>query len=151
MMGDVDPQAIIDEARTWLGTPFHHQQAVKGAGADCVGLIMGASRACGMVYDPALWRPFRNYARVPNPRRMISGLELFFRRVDNSAAQLADVLYMQWREDLPTHLAFVSSFDGRPTMIHAFSDFGKVVEHGFTDPWPGRVHSTWRLPIVRTL
>jgi cell wall-associated NlpC family hydrolase len=29
-------QAVIAEARTWIGTPFHHAACVKGAGVDCV-------------------------------------------------------------------------------------------------------------------
>lgn len=32
---------IVRVARAWLGTPYHHQAAVKGAGCDCLGLIRG--------------------------------------------------------------------------------------------------------------
>jgi cell wall-associated NlpC family hydrolase len=27
--------AVVAEARSWLGTPFHHQGRVKAAGVDC--------------------------------------------------------------------------------------------------------------------
>jgi len=33
-------QSLIDEARTWLGTPYHHQPRVKGVGVDCAMLTM---------------------------------------------------------------------------------------------------------------
>ena len=38
------PQKIVDTARSWLGTPYRHQASVKGAGADCLGLIRGVWR-----------------------------------------------------------------------------------------------------------
>lgn len=31
--------ALIEEARSWLGTPYHYRAAVKGVGCDCVGFI----------------------------------------------------------------------------------------------------------------
>lgn len=41
----IDRQCIIDEARSWLGTPYQHQTSTKGAGSDCLGLIRGVWRA----------------------------------------------------------------------------------------------------------
>ena len=32
-------QYVIDEARTWKGTPYQHRGRVKGVGADCGGII----------------------------------------------------------------------------------------------------------------
>lgn len=32
-------ERILDEARTWVGTPFHHKARIKGVGVDCGGLI----------------------------------------------------------------------------------------------------------------
>jgi NlpC/P60 family putative phage cell wall peptidase len=32
---------IVGAARSWIGTPYHHQASVKGTGADCLGLIRG--------------------------------------------------------------------------------------------------------------
>ena len=37
-------EAIVRCARGWLGTPYHHQASVKGAGCDCLGLIRGVWR-----------------------------------------------------------------------------------------------------------
>lgn len=44
----MDRAAIVAEARTWLGTPFHEQASVKGVGCDCLGLIMGVAAALGL-------------------------------------------------------------------------------------------------------
>ena len=37
--------AVVAEARSWLGTPYHHQASVKGVGCDCLGLLRGVWRA----------------------------------------------------------------------------------------------------------
>ena len=35
---------IVDAARLWLGTPYRHQMAMRGAGTDCLGLLRGVWR-----------------------------------------------------------------------------------------------------------
>jgi NlpC/P60 family putative phage cell wall peptidase len=40
----VTREAIVAAARSWLGTPYHHQASVKGVGSDCLGLIRGIWR-----------------------------------------------------------------------------------------------------------
>lgn len=57
---DEQRQAVIREAETWIGTPFHHAAAVKGAGVDCVHLPAEAyNRALGVHIEvpdyPAQW------------------------------------------------------------------------------------------------
>ncbi len=36
--------AVVGAARRWIGTPYVHQQAVRGAGCDCLGLVRGVWR-----------------------------------------------------------------------------------------------------------
>ena len=38
-----DPDLVIAAARGWLGTPYHDQASVKGAGCDCLGLARGVA------------------------------------------------------------------------------------------------------------
>ena len=40
----VRPEDIVTAARGWLGTPYRHQGAARGAGCDCLGLIRGVWR-----------------------------------------------------------------------------------------------------------
>jgi len=39
---------VIRAAREWYGTPFHNNQALKGAGCDCLGLIIGVYSELGI-------------------------------------------------------------------------------------------------------
>jgi NlpC/P60 family putative phage cell wall peptidase len=41
----IDRAAIVAEARTWIGTLYHHQASVKGIGCDCLGLVREVWRA----------------------------------------------------------------------------------------------------------
>jgi NlpC/P60 family putative phage cell wall peptidase len=34
---------IIEEAKSWFGTPYHHQARVKGVGVDCAQLVAGVA------------------------------------------------------------------------------------------------------------
>lgn len=41
--------AVVAEARTWLGTPYHHEACVKGAGVDCGMLLRAVYIATGVM------------------------------------------------------------------------------------------------------
>src|SRR5215472_9123156 len=46
---------IVRAAKEWLGTPYHHRAAVKGAGADCAMFPLTVYRECGLIsneYEP---------------------------------------------------------------------------------------------------
>jgi cell wall-associated NlpC family hydrolase len=40
---------VVDAAMAWLGTPYHHQAAVKGAAADCAMFPLAVYKECGLV------------------------------------------------------------------------------------------------------
>lgn len=52
-------EAIVAEARTWLGTPWHHEGRVKGAGVDCAQLLIAVYSAVGLIdaYVPEHYPP----------------------------------------------------------------------------------------------
>ena len=44
-------RAVVNEAKSWLNTPYHHLARVKGAGADCAQLPIAVYSAAGLVPD----------------------------------------------------------------------------------------------------
>lgn len=44
----VERARVVDEARRWLGTPFHHAARVRGAGVDCAQLVAAVYEAAGV-------------------------------------------------------------------------------------------------------
>jgi len=141
-------ERIVTEAREWLGTPYHHQQATKGVGCDCVGLIRGVGVVCGAMKPREIeWATFGAYSRRPNPRHMLKGMRTFLVELSPGEERDGDIAWLAWREDLPMHLAILATDGtGTPRMIHSYSDAGRVVEHGVTDEWRRRIVSFWRYP-----
>jgi len=41
--------AVVAEAMTWHGTPYHHHGRIKGVGVDCAMLLAEVFQACGLV------------------------------------------------------------------------------------------------------
>lgn len=46
---DAGRAAIVAEARSWIGTPYHHGGRVKGVGCDCGTLIAGVYERTGII------------------------------------------------------------------------------------------------------
>lgn len=140
-------QAIIKEARRWIGTPFRHQASLRGIGCDCAGLIKGVGMARNLVsLDENEWRAVSSYGRQPRPDRMGAVLKRFLVQIEPGDALAGDIVWMEWRKGLPMHLALLSEFNSRPTIIHAFSDFSAVVEHGYNKEWSDKAMAWWRYP-----
>jgi cell wall-associated NlpC family hydrolase len=151
MQSSPDATRIITAARTWVGTPYHHQAQLKGVGVDCVGLILGVGKEAGFMGPDVddRFAEFDGYSRVPNPRKMLKGMELFLDRAPfawkpNTPPPPGSIGWFQWRDDLPMHLAVIGETeDGRVTMIHAYSLADRAVEHTLDDTWAQRINSVW--------
>lgn len=48
--------AVIESAKAWLGTPWHHMARVRGAGVDCAQLLMATYSDAGVI-EPFEFEP----------------------------------------------------------------------------------------------
>lgn len=48
---------VIEEALSWIGTPYKHQASLKGVGCDCLGLVRGVWRVI-VGEEPEPMRPY---------------------------------------------------------------------------------------------
>lgn len=137
---------VVQEARRWVGTPYRHQAAVLHVGCDCIGLVRGVAARLGVlpVQD---WRDVGAYSRTPSPLRMGAGMRRYLDPVTEPAA--GDIAWIEWREGLPMHLAFLADGAAGRSLIHSYELVGRVVEHSFIGEWPARVQSWWRLPALK--
>jgi len=118
-------EEIVQEARTWLGTPFHHQARLKGVGCDCVGLVIGVARALALVaadFDvPA-------YPRTPDGTSLLALTDQHLAPITKAFMQPGDVVVLAFDKD-PQHLAVLGNYrHGGLSIIHAHSVHGAVVE-----------------------
>jgi NlpC/P60 family putative phage cell wall peptidase len=122
---------IVSLARSWLGTPYHHQASLRGIGCDCIGLVRGIWRD---LYGPEPQRLpayTRDWAEGSGRETLLEAARDHLLELRPSEAQPGDVLVFRWRRDmLAKHCAILST----PTaMIHALE--GAVVSEVSLSPW----------------
>lgn len=145
---------IVAEARTWLGTRFHHQGRVRKTathpgGCDCIGLVVGVvrdlqipSKQSGKFlhqYD------YKNYSRLPDGKLFREMLEKYLTEIPIDETQPGDVLLFRFEKD-PQHIAIVSDYKhGGLGLIHCYASSRKVVEHVLDDGWRNRMVAAFEI------
>lgn len=135
---------VVAEARTWIGTKFHHQARVKGAGVDCAGLVIMVAKALGLSdFD------ITDYGRIPDGMTIRDLLNEHMVQVADGWSQVYEysqpgdvILFRYTLHD--QHMAIRAELDGNPTIIHARGDVGKVVETGYDKTWQRRAVAAYR-------
>ena len=123
--------AIITEARSWLGTPYHHQAALKGVGCDCIGLLRGIFAAFGGIVDlPADYSPTWHVHRAEE--RLRDGLERYGQEVPLLSARPGDILLFGVGRGPAAHGAVLIEPE---IMIHAYAEAGSVVASRLAGRW----------------
>jgi len=122
----VSRDQIVAVARSWIGTPFHHQARVKGVGADCVGLTIGVALELGLIDARTAKSLPADYKPHPDPALM---RRVLGEHMDSVwPAQVGDWVWMAAINQQPVHVCLLS---GPDTIIHAHHGSGGVVEHSF--------------------
>ncbi|WP_126975623.1 C40 family peptidase [Frigidibacter oleivorans] len=139
--------AVLAAARGWIGTPYRHQASVRGAGADCLGLVRGVWRevygtepAPVPAYTPdwgetgaeeLLWRAAAAHLReVPCGAPPVPGQLILFRLRAGAVAK---------------HLGLQAETGARASFVHAYSGHG-VVESPLSAPWARRIAARFDFP-----
>ena len=139
-------QMIVAEARRWIGTPYRHQASVRGAGADCLGLLRGVWRA---VYgaEPETAPPYTSDWAEPQREETLwsaARRHLLPKRVEECVE--GDVLLFRMRDgSVAKHLGIVAEVGAGATFLHAYQGHG-VVESALTEPWRRRLVACFAFP-----
>jgi cell wall-associated NlpC family hydrolase len=116
-------QAVIDEALTWLNTPYHRGAKLKGVGVDCGQFLIGVFEGAGYLKpgecDPGYY-PY----------------EIHLHRTDEA--------YLKWI------LKYCNRIDGQPQPGDiAMFKFGKSSSHSaIVIEWPKVIHSYVRMGVI---
>lgn len=138
---------ILAEARSWIGTPYQHQASVKGAGADCLGLLRGVWRAVVGVEPEAVPPYTEDWAEPARQEVLLRAAERWLCRMSLAEAESADVLLFRMREgSIAKHLGIQSQIGPQARFIHAYSGHG-VIESPLSQPWQRRVVARFRFPM----
>lgn len=112
---------VVALARTWLGTPYHHQGDVLGAGVDCAMLLVRVYRDAGLIpeIDP---RPYpHDWHLHRDAERYLGWVEQYAHQVEQP--QPGDVVL--WRFGRTYSHGAIYLGEGR--IIHSYLDLGCVL------------------------
>lgn len=133
---------VVAAARGWIGTPYHHQMAVKGAGCDCIGLVRGVyAEVTGRQPEEA--PPYtRDWGDATGEETMLIIAARHLNLVTRWEAAPGDVLVFRMRKGyVAKHAAIITT----PThMIHAF-EAAPVCEVPI-GPWWVKFAAAFRFP-----
>ncbi len=120
-MSDPRRAAVVAEAESWIGTPFHHAARVKGAGVNCLMLLAEVYERAGVAphVEPPFYVPDWHMHR--DAERYLEGL-----------------------------LGHAQEIDGAPMPGDiALFKFGRTFSHGaIVTTWPRLVHAYWHVGVV---
>lgn len=130
---------IVASARGWIGTPYLHQAAVKGAGCDCLGLLRGVWREV-LGAEPAPVPPYsRDWGEPQGDEVLMHAARLHLTEKPLCDAAVGDVLLFRMRAGaVAKHLGIQSETGAGARFIHSYSGHG-VVESALTAPWQRRI------------
>lgn len=137
---------IAQEARCWIGTPYLHQASVRGAGADCLGLVRGVWRAaCGE--EPSRIPSYTaDWAEPARDEVLWRSAALWLREHDLADERVGDVLLFRMaRGGIAKHLGIQVEVGEWSRFVHAYSRHG-VVESALSLPWRHRVVTRFSFP-----
>lgn len=152
---------VIKLAQSWAGTPYHHQQSVKGAGCDCLGLVRGVYEA---LYHQStkIHTPYtRDWAEASGEESLIQAardhlLEVASGNVgqghhaDHSPQrpkphhQPGDVLIFRFRKWMIAKHAAIQTSEQQ--MIHAIEG-APVTEVSLSPWWRRHIAAVFRFPL----
>ena len=143
---------IVKQARTWLGTKYHHQGRLKQSatctgGVDCIGLVIGIINELNICDDQRclLSKYDRlDYSMSPQSTKLAECFGLYLDLVDLAEMIPGDILLFKfWQE--PQHVGIVSGYPtGGLGLIHCHSSSGCVVEQPLSDTWQRMITHIYR-------
>ncbi len=135
--------AVVEEALSWLGTPYRHQGSCKGIGCDCVGLVIGVWRAFD-VEPPNLPNDYApDWAEATGEEMLLAGLRRHFTERSFGEMAAGHVLVFRWRPYLPAKHAGILVAPDR--FVHAYQ--GVAVSMSTLVPqWRRRLAGVFSFP-----
>jgi cell wall-associated NlpC family hydrolase len=111
----------VREALSWLGTKFHDHTGVKGAGTDCMFLLLRVFSTVGLIeaFEPDQYSP--QWFQHRDEPRFLKGVMKYAHRVE--VAGPGDVAMFNFGR----HAAHGAIIIDNESMVHAYKPAGSVI------------------------
>jgi NlpC/P60 family putative phage cell wall peptidase len=140
-------ERVVGVARGWLGTPYLHQHATKGAGCDCLGLLRGVWLELYGSAPEAVPAYSADWSEASREERLWEAAKRHLVPQSGLLPQdPGEVLLFRMRAGaVAKHLGVLARVGAEPTFIHAYSGHG-VVESPLSAPWRRRIVARFHFP-----
>jgi NlpC/P60 family putative phage cell wall peptidase len=142
-MKNITPEQFLTEAKSWMGTHYHHQGRLKRSdahkgGVDCIGLVIGICKELGM--NEIVRADKTDYSPNPTGNQLahITGDHLI--EIAFEDKNPVDILLFKTFKD-PQHVGILIEGD---SFIHCNSSAGKVVQQPLSKIWERMVTHVFR-------
>lgn len=133
--------AVIREAMTWLGTPYHHRGRLKQIGVDCAQFPLLVYSACGLIepFDapdyPADWHLHKS------DERYLAAVTARAREIETGQAGPGDFLLFKMGKCF-AHGAILIAW---PRIIHAVVGHGVMLDEAHSGRLSGKAVKVFTL------
>ncbi|MGZ9809866.1 NlpC/P60 family protein [Pseudoroseicyclus sp. H15] len=137
---------IVALARGWLGTPYRHQASCKGAGCDCLGLLLGVwrERYGALPEEIPPYRP--DWGEVRGEEVLLAAALRHLRPRATGQGAPGDVLLFRMRQGaIAKHVGIAAGSGAGASFIHSYQGHG-VVESPLSAPWARRIAHRFAFP-----
>jgi NlpC/P60 family putative phage cell wall peptidase len=136
---------VVELTRAWIGTAYHHQASVRGAGCDCLGLIRGVWRDLYGT-EPEQPPPYSpDWGEVGATEHLIDAANRHLAQIALSTAKPGDVILFRLR---PNMMAKHSAILVEPLrMVHAQTN-AAVCEVTYNQWWRRHAVAAFSFPGV---
>lgn len=116
-------EAVVREAKTWLGTPWRHAARVKRAGVDCGQLLIAVFSSAGLVEAFPTDAYPQDWALHRSEERFLGYVERFAHKVVGRLPLPGDVALFRYGRCV----SHAGIFVGEKKIIHAYLEARAVV------------------------
>lgn len=135
---------IVEGARAWIGTPYHHQASCRGAGCDCLGLLRGVWRDLIGPEPEPLPAYSADWGDITGEETLLAVCRKHLLEVAPSDMQPADVLVFRVRRGrIAKHCGVLATAS---TFIHAIES-APVAEVPLGEWWRARIVAAFSFPM----
>ena len=124
----IQRESVLIEAESWLKTPFHHRQCIKGAGVDCAMFLYSVFNNTGLVPDIEIEEYPHDWHMHRDGERFLSHIMKYANWIPDPPYLPGDVLMYKYGRCF-SHSAIIVSW---PMIIHAFS-YARMVTYDDVD------------------
>ena len=143
---------VVKQARTWIGTKYHHQGRLKksdkcNGGVDCIGLVIGVADELAICDDKnKLLSQYDQigYSMHPEGEKLALSIGAHLSSVELAKMKVGDILLFKFWKD-PQHVGILSEHPtGGFGLIHCNSTSSAVIEQPLSETWKRMITHVYR-------